>query len=113
MVDLVWIHPWGVWALAKVVMLAIGIDTNIEFILVSLTTWEAHHSPRAKPGGGGGGGGGWGWGGVWGGGVGGGWVGVGVGVGGGGWESGGGWASNAINETTVTEIEVKFTIIQH
>ena len=27
----------------------IGIDTNIEVILVSLTTWEAHHSPRAKP----------------------------------------------------------------
>ena len=42
-----------------------------------------------------------------------GWVG---GGGGGGWGSGGGgggWASNAINETTVTEIEVKFTIIQH
>ena len=27
----------------------IGIDTNIEVIVVSLTTWEAHHSPRAKP----------------------------------------------------------------
>ena len=26
----------------------IGIDTNIEVIVVSLTTWEAHHSPRAK-----------------------------------------------------------------
>ena len=26
-----------------------GIDTNIEVIVVSLTTWEAHHSPRAKP----------------------------------------------------------------
>ena len=26
---------------------AIGIDTNIEVIVVSLTTWEAHHSPRA------------------------------------------------------------------
>ena len=25
----------------------IGIDTNIEVIVVSLTTWEAHHSPRA------------------------------------------------------------------
>ena len=23
----------------------IGIDTNIEVIVVSLTTWEAHHSP--------------------------------------------------------------------
>ena len=29
--------------------MAIGIDTNIEVIVVSLTTWEAHHSPRAKP----------------------------------------------------------------
>ena len=29
--------------------LVIGIDTNIEVIVVSLTTWEAHHSPRAKP----------------------------------------------------------------
>ena len=29
--------------------LDIGIDTNIEVIVVSLTTWEAHHSPRAKP----------------------------------------------------------------
>ena len=27
----------------------IGIDTNIEVIVVSLTTWEAHHSPREKP----------------------------------------------------------------
>ena len=27
----------------------IGIDTNIEVIVVSLTTWEAHHSPRSKP----------------------------------------------------------------
>ena len=27
----------------------IGIDTNIEVIVVSFTTWEAHHSPRAKP----------------------------------------------------------------
>ena len=27
----------------------IGIDTNIEVIVVSLTTWEAHHSPGAKP----------------------------------------------------------------
>ena len=23
-----------------------GIDTNIEVIVVSLTTWEAHHSPQ-------------------------------------------------------------------
>ena len=27
----------------------IGIDTNIEVIVVSFTTWEAHHSLRAKP----------------------------------------------------------------
>ena len=25
----------------------IGIDTNIEVIIVSLITWQAHHSPRA------------------------------------------------------------------
>ena len=31
------------------ISIAIGIDTNIEVIVVSLTTWEAHHSPRAKP----------------------------------------------------------------
>ena len=29
-------------------VIVIGIDTNIEVIVVSLTTWEAHHSPRAK-----------------------------------------------------------------
>ena len=29
--------------------LIIGIDTNIEVLVVSLTTWEAHHSPRARP----------------------------------------------------------------
>ena len=28
--------------------LVIGIDTKIEVIVVSPTTWEAHHSPRAK-----------------------------------------------------------------
>ena len=27
----------------------IGIDTKIEVIVVSPTTWEAHHSPRVKP----------------------------------------------------------------
>ena len=27
----------------------IGIDTKIGVIVVSPTTWEAHHSPRAKP----------------------------------------------------------------
>ena len=26
-----------------------GIDTKIEVIVASPTTWEAHHSPRAKP----------------------------------------------------------------
>ena len=30
-------------------LIVIGIDTNIEVVVVSLTTWEAHHSPRAKP----------------------------------------------------------------
>ena len=27
----------------------IGIDTNIVVIVVSLTTWEAHHKPRVRP----------------------------------------------------------------
>ena len=30
------------------VLSVIGIDTNIEVIVVSLTTWEADHSPRAR-----------------------------------------------------------------
>ena len=30
-------------------VIAIGLDTKIEVIVVSPTTWEAHHSPRAKP----------------------------------------------------------------
>ena len=30
-------------------ILVIGIDTKIEVIVVSPTTWEAHPSPRAKP----------------------------------------------------------------
>ena len=30
-------------------MMVIGIDTKIEGIVVSPTTWEAHHSPRVKP----------------------------------------------------------------
>ena len=38
-------HLWNASMRVKV----IGIDTNIEVIVVSLTTWEAHHSPRAKP----------------------------------------------------------------
>ena len=35
--------PRGQWV--------IGIDTNTEVIVVSLKTWEAHHSPRASPSG--------------------------------------------------------------
>ena len=40
--------------MAKIIAIAIfiiviGIDTNIEVIVVSLTSSEAHHSPRAKP----------------------------------------------------------------
>ena len=31
------------------ILYIIGIDTKIEVIVVSPTTWEAHHSPRAKP----------------------------------------------------------------
>ena len=30
---------WVIWA--------IGIDTNIEVIVISSTTWEAHRGPRA------------------------------------------------------------------
>ena len=56
----------------------IGIDTNIEAIVVSLTTWEAHHSPRAKPEGEARG--------LW-------------------------WASQVVNETTMTEIEVSISIL--
>ena len=29
--------------------MVIGIDTKIEVIVVSPTTWEVHHSPREKP----------------------------------------------------------------
>ena len=32
-----------------IIVIVIGIDTKIEVIVVSPTTWEAHHSPRAKP----------------------------------------------------------------
>ena len=65
--------------------LVIGIDTDIEVIVVSLTTWVAHHSPRvndlgsspqpkreAR--------------GLW-------------------------WASQVVNETTMTEIEVSISIL--
>ena len=31
------------------IIYVIGIDTKIEVIVASPTTWEAHHSPRAKP----------------------------------------------------------------
>ena len=51
-----------------------GIDTNIEVIVVSLTIWEAHHSPRAKP-------------------------------------EGCGDASQVVNDTTMTEIEVSISIL--
>ena len=35
--------------LVNQVEFVIGIDTKIEVIVASPTTWEAHHSPRAKP----------------------------------------------------------------
>ena len=38
---------WCYWVFFP--LFAIGIDTKIEVIVVSPTTWEAHHSPRAKP----------------------------------------------------------------
>ena len=34
--------------ICDIVVLNIGIDTKIEVIVVSPTTWEAHHCPRAK-----------------------------------------------------------------
>ena len=37
--------PWFIKNMCLIWYL--GIDTNIEVIVVSLTTWEAHHSPRA------------------------------------------------------------------
>ena len=30
-------------------VIIIGIDTNIEVIVVSLTTWDSRHSPMMKP----------------------------------------------------------------
>ena len=36
---------WTSW----ICKMIIGIDTKIEVIVASPTTWEAHHSPRAKP----------------------------------------------------------------
>ena len=42
-----YMRQWTSPALVQV--MAIGIDTKIEVIVVSPTTWEAHHSPRAKP----------------------------------------------------------------
>ena len=52
----------------------IGIDTNIEVIVVSLMTWEAHHKPEGEVRG------------PW-------------------------WASQAVNETAMTEIEVSIYIL--
>ena len=52
----------------------IGIDTNIEVIVVSLTTWEAHHSLEGEARG------------LW-------------------------WASQVVNETTMTETEVSISIL--
>ena len=40
--------PMVSMSLKSVVALVIGIVTNIEVIVVSLTTWEAHHNQRAK-----------------------------------------------------------------
>ena len=34
---------------SSMLVMVIGIDTKIEVIVVSPTTWEAYHSPRAKP----------------------------------------------------------------
>ena len=48
----VWFHSiWHniVYVLENGSSVAIGIDTSISVIMVSPTTWEAHHSPRAKP----------------------------------------------------------------
>ena len=42
-------HQAIIWTNAGI-LLIIGIDTNIE-VIVSLTTWEALHSPRATPSG--------------------------------------------------------------
>ena len=43
------IFEWNLYIQVQFKEVIIGIDTNIEVIVVSLTTWEAHHSPRAKP----------------------------------------------------------------
>ena len=39
----------GVWQKESAPDLVIWIDTNIEVLVVSLTTCDAHHSPRVKP----------------------------------------------------------------
>ena len=50
-----WRQPvrWSTVICVKVVHASmvpvIGTDTKIEVIVVSPTTWESHHSPRAKP----------------------------------------------------------------
>ena len=45
-IDTMWRHRSGS-TLARA--MAIGIDTKIKVIVVSPTTWEAHHSPRTMP----------------------------------------------------------------
>ena len=40
------LYKWDHWEI-RLKYVIIGIYTNIEVIVVSLTTWEVHHSPRA------------------------------------------------------------------
>ena len=42
-------HPRACPLMRYIGCIVIGIDTKIEVIVASPTTWEAHHSPRAKP----------------------------------------------------------------
>ena len=42
------ISTWDELTRIDISKVVIGIDTEIEVIVVSSTTWEAHHSPRAK-----------------------------------------------------------------
>ena len=52
MISVIWLMLYDImfgWSGCVTAYFVIGIDTNIEVIVVSLTTWEAHHSPRAKP----------------------------------------------------------------
>ena len=43
--------PHSKWVASLVKGIGIGIGTNVGVIVAWLTTWEAHHSPRAKPAG--------------------------------------------------------------